>query len=92
MTIGEDNAGQMILSGPTDAVQQLGPRYGFHPSISQCSKVSCFSLFFLILLTRICEVLSGKGAGKGKRFQAKVAQMSAVNRQQAEDILAQYFL
>nr|CAD7395340.1 unnamed protein product [Timema poppensis] len=38
---------------------------------------------------KVCEMLKGKGAGKGPKFQAKVSNME--NRAQAEHIIEQYF-
>uniref|UniRef100_A0AAR5P3S8 Threonyl/alanyl tRNA synthetase SAD domain-containing protein n=1 Tax=Dendroctonus ponderosae TaxID=77166 RepID=A0AAR5P3S8_DENPD len=38
---------------------------------------------------KICELLGGKGAGKGHRFQAKVSKMA--NRSKAEELLKEYF-
>ncbi|XP_046458517.1 alanyl-tRNA editing protein Aarsd1-B-like [Daphnia pulex] len=40
---------------------------------------------------KICSCLAGKGAGKGKRFQAKVTQLNPSARQEAETILRDYF-
>lgn len=40
---------------------------------------------------KICSCLAGKGAGKGKRFQAKVTQLGPSARQQAETILRESF-
>ncbi|XP_017777983.1 PREDICTED: alanyl-tRNA editing protein Aarsd1 [Nicrophorus vespilloides] len=37
----------------------------------------------------ICELLNGKGAGKGNRFQAKVANLG--NRNKVEELLKKYF-
>lgn len=37
----------------------------------------------------ICEILEGKGAGKGNKFQAKVSKMA--NRIKAEAYVAEYF-
>nr|CAD7463140.1 unnamed protein product [Timema tahoe] len=38
---------------------------------------------------KVCEMLKGKGAGKGPKFQAKVSNLE--NRAQAEHIIEQYF-
>lgn len=38
---------------------------------------------------KICELLGGKGAGKGKRFQAKVANLG--NRKKVDALLQDYF-
>nr|CAD7394898.1 unnamed protein product [Timema cristinae] len=38
---------------------------------------------------KLCEMLKGKGAGKGPKFQAKVSNLE--NRAQAEHIIEQYF-
>nr|CAH0109184.1 unnamed protein product [Daphnia galeata] len=40
---------------------------------------------------KICSRLAGKGAGKGKRFQAKVTQLNPSSRQEAETILREHF-
>lgn len=39
---------------------------------------------------KICELLGGKGAGKGNRFQAKVTNLG--NRSKAEDLLRKHFV
>jgi hypothetical protein len=43
------------------------------------------------LLFRICQIFNGKGAAKGKRFQAKVTKINSAARQQAEELLLQHF-
>jgi len=40
---------------------------------------------------RICEIFVGKGAAKGKRFQAKVTQLNNSARLQAEIVLRNYY-
>lgn len=41
------------------------------------------------LAPKICELLDGKGAGKGNRFQAKVSKM--MNRTKCEKLIEKYF-
>jgi hypothetical protein len=87
--VGEDNNGQMTLIGQEDVVSSLGPK---------CVPLRQISLSKQIVQTnseifdfRICSCLNGKGAGKGKRFQAKVTQLNPSARQEAETILCDYF-
>jgi len=40
---------------------------------------------------RICEIFAGKGAAKGKRFQAKVSQLNSSARLEAEAVLRDYY-
>ncbi|XP_030756279.1 alanyl-tRNA editing protein Aarsd1-B [Sitophilus oryzae] len=42
-----------------------------------------------ILGPKICELLGGKGAGKGNKYQAKVSNMA--NRNKVEELIANYF-
>ena len=46
-------------------------------------------LFLSILFYRICDILGGKGAAKGGRFQAKVTTLK--NRDKAVQLLADHF-
>lgn len=40
-------------------------------------------------ICRVCEMLEGKGAGKGNKFQAKVTKMA--NRKKVETFIAEFF-
>jgi len=40
---------------------------------------------------RVCEIFAGKGAAKGKRFQAKVTQLNNSARSEAEAVLRDYY-
>lgn len=51
--------------------------------------VFCRNLNQTPFFHRVCELLEGKGAGKGNKFQAKVARMA--NRIKAEQLIAEYF-
>jgi len=46
---------------------------------------------FFVLISRICEILAGKGAAKGKRFQAKVTQLNNSARLEAETVLRNHY-
>ncbi len=88
--MGEDNNGQMTLIGQEDVVSSLGPKYvplrQRSPYRNKLLKTNSQIFGF-----RICSCLAGKGAGKGKRFQAKVTQLNPTSRQEAETILREHF-
>lgn len=64
LTIGnEKGAGNMVLYGPEEVVQDCGPK--------------------------ICELLNGKGAGKGNKYQAKVNNLK--QRQSCLDLIMSKF-
>lgn len=76
----EKLSGNIVVYGPEKPVADLGPKYVNF--IDFCKYSPCF-------FHRICELLEGKGAGKGNKFQAKVSRMA--NRPKAEQLIAEYF-
>ena len=74
----------MAFTGAADIVQDLGPKYFAFTKKKIPKNIKNF--FF-----RICQIFNGKGAAKGKRFQAKVTKINSAARQQAEELLLQHF-
>jgi hypothetical protein len=52
-------------------------------------KIIRFIIHIKAQISRICELLGGKGAGQGNRFQAKVTNLS--NHKLAEKCIKEYF-
>lgn len=83
LSVGDEKTnGNFVLYGNEEPVAQLGPKYVFIIAFFHT-----LSIVFVFL--RISELLKGKGAGKGNKYQAKVACMA--NRSKAEQLVIEYF-
>ena len=72
---GKDSPGQLVINSTskskTDFVEKIGKRY---------IKGSIFLWQHMqIVMFRICELLGGKGGGKGQRYNAKLSNMKNIS-------------
>lgn len=65
-----DSSGQLVVTGDAEKVQIIGKKY------------AQFNWLYIVICLnfRLCELLDGKGGGKGERFNAKLNSLKQVSQ------------